>query len=272
MFSGNYRQAIPAALGIEIFHNFTLLHDDIMDNALLRRNSPTVHTKWDNNVAILSGDAMQIIAIQHLRRTGSQNMLEIIDTFNETALKVCEGQQFDMDFESLSTVTVDEYLNMIGLKTAELLAASLKIGALIGNAPGRDIQNIYAFGKNLGLAFQLQDDFLDVYAKEDELGKEIGKDIKANKKTFLLLKTMELAENADLQVINGLLGKKDDQDGTKVQAMTSMYEKYQIPYYTKHLIEEYFTKAMENLHDIELAQLRKEEMMKIINMLKIRNS
>jgi len=272
MFSGNYHVAIPAALGVEIFHNFTLLHDDIMDNASLRRNSPTVHTKWNNNVAILSGDAMQIIALQHIRRTEHENILDVIDTFNETALKVCEGQQFDMDFEKLSNVTVGQYLNMIGLKTAELLAASLKIGALIGSANDLDIQKMYDFGKNMGLAFQLQDDFLDVYANESELGKEIGKDIKANKKTFLLLKTMELADDKDLKAINEWLAREEALDNEKVQAMKSMYEKYQIPYYTEQKIEQYFKNAMENLHEIKVAQLKKEEMMKIINLLKMRNS
>ncbi|MBR2888254.1 MAG: polyprenyl synthetase family protein, partial [Bacteroidales bacterium] len=190
IFSDNIEPAIKPALGLEIFHNFTLLHDDIMDCSDLRRGHPTVHSKWNNNIAILAGDAMAFVAMQYVAAAPQNVAQQVCDIFNRTALEVCEGQQFDMDFETSNNVHEKDYINMIRLKTAVLPAACLKIGALIGGANEEQAQHLYNLGINIGLAFQLQDDYLDVFSTPDVLGKPIGGDIVENKKTFLLIKTL----------------------------------------------------------------------------------
>ncbi len=205
MFSDDIKSAIAPALAVEIFHNFTLLHDDIMDKADLRRNMPTVHKKWSENIAILSGDAMMIKAFEQIIKSPAQNLIPIVELFNKTAIEVCEGQQLDMNFETRETVTENEYIEMIRLKTSVLLAASLKIGALSGLASKSDADKLYNFGLNLGLAFQLQDDYLDVYGDQQKFGKKIGGDIVANKKTYLLIKAVELAGKEDQFTIAKLL-------------------------------------------------------------------
>jgi geranylgeranyl diphosphate synthase type II len=209
LFSDDIEQAINPAIGLEIFHNFTLLHDDIMDHADIRRGNPTVHVKWDENTAILSGDAMFIKAYEYFLDCKSPNFREILKVFNETALEVCEGQQYDMEFETRENVSEDEYLQMIRLKTSVLLAAALKIGALIGGAEQKDAEFLYEFGINLGLAFQLQDDLLDVYGDVNVFGKKIGGDIVANKKTFMLIKALEIAKGEELSTLKNLLADKN---------------------------------------------------------------
>ena len=200
-FGGDVTDAMPAALAVEMFHNFTLLHDDIMDNAVVRRGKPSVYAKWGSNVAILSGDAMMIEAYKLLRGVPEDKLARILDIFTPMALQVCEGQQYDMDFEKIQKVAVAEYMNMIELKTSVLLAGSAMIGAVIGNASEEDCRKIYRYALELGLAFQLQDDLLDSYGTVEELGKRIGGDILEGKKTCLMLNTMSRATEEDREVL-----------------------------------------------------------------------
>ena len=195
LFDENIEKAIFPALGIEIFHNFTLLHDDIMDNAPIRRGKQCVHEKWNKNIAILSGDVMMIKTYQLMLRVDSDILKDVLDVFSKAAIDVCEGQQSDMDFESQKEVTLQEYLKMIENKTAVLLAASLQIGGITANASKENQNHLYHFGLNMGIAFQLKDDLLDAFGNPDEFGKQIGGDIIANKKTFLYLKALQLAND-----------------------------------------------------------------------------
>ena len=219
LFSEKIDQAIDAALAIEIFHNFTLLHDDIMDKADIRRGKPTVHKKWNENTAILSGDAMFIKSYDFLLETKTEKFKEILQVFNNTALEVCEGQQYDMEFENRNDVSENEYLRMIELKTSVLLAAALKIGAIIGGAENADADLLYDFGRNIGLAFQLQDDMLDVYGSKNTFGKEIGGDIVANKKTFLLIKAKQLSSIEDKRHIDSYLMDKKTPKEEKIKGI-----------------------------------------------------
>ena len=187
-FDGDISQALHPAIAIELFHNFTLVHDDLMDNAPLRRNQPTVHEKWNSSIAILSGDVMMVRAYQELCQAKVNYLPELLKVFSETAVKVCEGQQYDMNYESMQKVSIAQYLKMIELKTAVLLGGALKIGSIVGGAKEEEAQLLFDFGKNIGIAFQLQDDILDVYADAAKFGKQKGGDIIANKKTYLLLK------------------------------------------------------------------------------------
>ena len=193
LFGAKPEMALNAGLSIELFHNFSLIHDDIMDNAPLRRGFPTVHEKWSEKTGILSGDALFVVAYHYLARNESHHLTALLHTFSVRVMEVCEGQQMDMDFEERDDVTIDEYIEMIRLKTSVLLGASLEMGAIIANANEQDIKRIYDFGEHVGIAFQLQDDILDLYADPDKFGKQIGGDIIANKKTFLLLKAYELS-------------------------------------------------------------------------------
>lgn len=205
LFSDDLTPAIQPALGIEIFHNFTLLHDDIMDKADIRRGKPTVHKYWNENTAILSGDIMQILAYVLISEAPAAHLKKVLDVFSRTAIEVCEGQQYDMDFENRETVDADAYLEMIRLKTAVLLGCSLYIGAIIGGANENDARNLYQFGVNIGIAFQLKDDLLDVYGNEENFGKKVGGDILCNKKTFLLIHAKKLAEGKIKLELNGWL-------------------------------------------------------------------
>lgn len=224
LFSEKTEQAIAAAVGIELFHNFTLLHDDIMDNAPLRRSHPTVHAKWNTNIAILSGDAMLVEAYREIAKSPAQVMPAVLELFSRTALEVCEGQQLDMDFEKAANVSISDYLGMIELKTAVLLAASLKTGALCGGASETDAQSLYEFGRQVGLAFQLQDDILDVYGDAQKFGKQTGGDIISNKKTYLLLKAFELADRYRKEELNNWLSAPPEAAEEKVKAVTAIYD------------------------------------------------
>ena len=228
LFSGKIDKAIMPALGIEMFHNFTLLHDDIMDKSLIRRNKPTVHKKWNENIAILSGDVMSILSYKYITKCNEEILPSVIDLFNQTAIMVCKGQQYDMNFEALQVVTVDEYLNMIKLKTSVLIAASNKLGALIGGANQADTDHMYNFGKNLGMAFQIQDDMLDVYGDLKNFGKKLCGDIIANKKTFLLVKALEIASSEQKNRIYNQLKKKDFDPDEKINAILSVYNELNI--------------------------------------------
>ena len=237
------------AAAIELFHNFSLIHDDIMDKADLRRGKETVHKKYGSNTAILSGDVMLIKAYELLATINPAKLPAILSLFNKTAREVCEGQQLDMDFESRATVALDEYLHMIGLKTSVLIAASLEMGAILNDAPLEDRQHLYQFGLNLGIAFQIQDDYLDAFGDPEKFGKTVGGDIKQNKKTFLLIYALEHAVGEDKIKLNELL-QTDNED--KVAAVLSIYKSCKADLWTKELIEKYRSSAMESLSAVKV--------------------
>lgn len=249
IFNRSMKEAIHPAIGIELFHNFTLLHDDIMDNAPLRRGMKTVHEKWNNHVAILSGDATFIKAYQELMKTRIDVLPDILTEFNKTALEICEGQQMDMDFETTQNVSIDNYLKMISLKTAVLLAASLKIGATIGGAKNAQAQLLYDFGLNAGIAFQLQDDILDVYGESQKVGKQKGGDIISSKKTFLLLKAMELAEGNEANSLTNWI--ESDSDAEKVSAITDIYDRLGIRKLAEERMWDYYNKGISSLDQVQ---------------------
>jgi len=265
LFTEKIEKAIPAALAIEVFHNFTLLHDDIMDQADVRRNAQTVHVKYNQNIAILSGDAMSIMAYNYLQKSETQNLSSMIQLFSQTALEVCEGQQLDMDFETRMNVSIPEYLNMIRLKTAVLLACSLKIGALAANAEEQITDSLYVFGLNLGIAFQLQDDLLDVFADQEKFGKRIGGDIVSNKKTFLLLKALELSDNNTKKKLLELIDKKEFDTDEKINAVKKIYNNLNIKEITEISIEDYYQSALNVLNGIDLAKETKTELLLLAN-------
>ncbi|MFC2103844.1 polyprenyl synthetase family protein [Bacteroidota bacterium] len=267
LFSSEVEHAIKPALGLEIFHNFTLLHDDIMDHADIRRGNPTVHKKWNENAAILSGDAMFIKAYEYFLECQSPNFREILKIFNSTALEVCEGQQYDMEFEERDNVTEQEYLRMIELKTSVLLAAALKIGALLGGANKKDANLLYEFGRNIGLAFQLQDDYLDVYGNTEVFGKQIGGDIVANKKTFMLIKAQELAKGEDKKNLKDLLLLENLERETKVSAVTNIYNKLNIREIVKQKIMELNQKSFNILEQVSVEENKKSELKKLADKL-----
>jgi len=265
LFTEKIEKAIPAALAIEVFHNFTLLHDDIMDQADVRRNSQTVHVKYNPNIAILSGDAMSIMAYNYLQKSETQNLSSMIQLFSQTALEVCEGQQLDMDFETRMNVSIPEYLNMIRLKTAVLLACSLKIGALAANAEEQITDSLYVFGLNLGIAFQLQDDLLDVFADQEKFGKRIGGDIVSNKKTFLLLKALELSDANTKKELLEWIDKNDFDTEEKIMAVKNIYKKLNIKEITEISIEDYYQSSLNVLNGIDLAKETKTELLLLAN-------
>jgi len=272
LFTDNIDEAIRPAIGLEIFHNFTLLHDDIMDHADIRRGLATVHKKWGENTAILSGDAMFIKAYEYFLDCKSPAFREILKVFNQTALEVCEGQQYDMEFESRQEVSEQEYIRMIELKTSVLLAAALKIGALIGGAGQSDADLLYEFGRNIGLAFQLQDDLLDVYGDESVFGKQIGGDIVANKKTFLLIKAKEVANNEKKELLANWIENKEADRNEKVKAVTSIYNKLKIRELTQNRILELTQNALNYLDQVKVGNDKKIELKKLAGKLINRNN
>lgn len=267
VFSDEIQKAVKPALGIEMFHNFTLLHDDIMDKAFLRRNKPTVHIKWDINRAILSGDALAIKSNLFLASSDRSVLPEVLGVFNKTALEVCEGQQYDLNFEILDIVNEEEYLRMISLKTAVLLAGSLKIGALIGGASAEDAQLLYSFGHDMGIAFQLQDDYLDTFGEVEKFGKSIGGDIKTNKKTLLLIKARELANPKQLKRLNKFYSTKKGNQEKKIQEVIGIFKDIEVDNYIRKLVCDYSYKALEILDQINVAEDRKQELVKFTNQL-----
>jgi geranylgeranyl diphosphate synthase type II len=267
LFGKPVEEAFPAALAIEIFHNFTLLHDDIMDRAEIRRNAPSVYKKYSENSAILSGDAMSIMAYNYLLKCKSVNRGEMVSLFSQTALEVCEGQQFDMDFESRMDVSIAEYLDMIRLKTAVLLACSLKLGALAAEAPMQIADQLYRFGLNLGIAFQLQDDLLDVFADQDKFGKKIGRDIVSNKKTYLLLKALELADTPTKKLIQDWVSKTEFDAEEKVKVITSIYNQLNIKTITENCANEYYQAALTIWQELYLANGTKAELLNLARLI-----
>jgi geranylgeranyl diphosphate synthase, type II len=272
MFGGNPVEALPAALAIEVFHNFTLLHDDIMDNAPLRRNKESVHAKWNSNVAILSGDAMLVKSYELLSKIKSPILSQILPVFNKAALEVCEGQQYDMAYEQGDFISIKEYLNMIELKTAVLLAASLEIGARIANANPANAQHVYEFGKNIGIAFQLQDDLLDAFGKQEKVGKRIGGDIVSNKKTFLLLKAFELANASQKIAIKSLLSSQQINPENKIKEMLSIFNDLSIRELTEEKMNYFFDQGLGNMQKIKLGDERKTNLISIAKSLMVREN
>ena len=250
LFDENLETAISPALAIEVFHNFTLLHDDIMDNAPLRRGNSTVHEKWNSNVAILSGDTMMIQSYQLFAKVAEGSVKQVLEVFSKAAIEVCEGQQWDMDFETQDDVEIADYLKMIEYKTAVLLAASLKIGAITANASVEDQNNLYEFGKNIGIAFQLKDDLLDAFGNPETFGKQVGGDILACKKTYLYLKALEVANVSQLEKLTDVYLDDHYPEEEKIENVKSLFEQMEIPMHTKNLMLEYQTKAMKHLESI----------------------
>jgi geranylgeranyl diphosphate synthase type II len=271
LFSDDYKPAMPAAIALEIFHNFTLIHDDIMDNAALRRGKPTIHSRWNSNVAILSGDAMNIFAYHVLTQTEPDKLLTVLPIFNDTALKVCEGQQYDMDFEQRNDVSVDEYIKMIELKTGALIAACHKIGALIGGADTLNAEALYLFGLNMGIAFQLQDDLLDVFGDENLTGKEIGKDILSNKKTYLLIKALNTANTEQKIELDYWLQYQGNNFSQKIESVKNIFNQLKIEEVTKQAIENYAGIALQNLQAVKVPEERKKELLLFFNRLNHRS-
>ena len=263
LFSDSVVNAIPSALAVELFHNFTLIHDDIMDNAPLRRNRPTVFKQWGQNVAILSGDALCILAYQQLAKTDVAFLRKIFPIFNGIALNICEGQQMDMDFETAPFVTQEEYLRMIELKTAALLKGSLQIGGTIGGGSAQDIINLGEFGLNLGIAFQLQDDLLDAYGDLNVFGKQIGNDIVTNKKTFLAIKALSVAKGHTLELLRGYFNARDIEPGKKIAGVKNIYNELGIDKITENIILEYHNRALVAFDKINVKDDRKDILLSI---------
>jgi len=270
LFNNDIRNAIKPAIGVEMFHNFTLLHDDIMDKADIRRNKPTVHKKWNENVAILSGDAMLIKTYELFFELKPNILAKVIEVFNKAALQVCEGQQYDMNFETKIDVTTDEYIKMITLKTAVLLAASLKIGAIVGGATLKDADLLYYYGINLGIAFQLQDDYLDVYGDVKTFGKKIGGDIVSNKKTYLLISAIENAKDENKYKLLNLLYNKHIKSHEKIKEVTDIYNDLNIPQVLKEKLHFYHSQAVNNISQVNAKKGDINVFIKLSNNLLIR--
>ena len=267
LFDGDCNQALNAAIGIEIFHNFTLLHDDIMDKSAMRRGKETVYKRWNENIAILSGDTMFAMAYRYFLKTPHSNLHQILDVFTETAIDVCNGQQYDMDFETQSDVSLTEYLTMIRKKTAVLLAGALKIGSLYANCSETDREHLYEFGINIGLAFQLQDDLLDSFGDEKTFGKPIGTDIKDNKKTFLYLKALEQASVEERNTLCKWFSETLTDNTEKIKSVLSIYDKLDIKRITEKEIENYFSKGLQELEMINTENDKKEPLRRFVNQL-----
>jgi len=251
MLGGKVNDAIPAAIAIELFHNFTLIHDDITDNSPLRRGKPTVYKKWNLNVALLSGDALLIKSYQELNKTPAKYLPAIFQLFNEAALKVCEGQQFDMNYEKQNKVTIDDYLNMISMKTAALFSSSMGMGAIVAGTSKSDCNKMKVVGESLGMLFQLKDDMLDVFGESAQTGKQIGGDIIQDKKTFLLLKALELARGKTKAELIVLIGNTEISPAEKVKRVKVIYEDIGVEEIANKQMEMYYAKAKKSLVSIK---------------------
>ena len=260
LFGADINKAINPALAVEIFHNFSLLHDDLMDKADLRRGNPTVHKKWNANIAILSGDAMVIEAYKYIARIPEKYLTQALDVFSKTALEICIGQQYDMDFEQRMDVTEDEYLNMIRLKTAVLIGCSLKLGAILSEASEEDIESLYQFGINLGLSFQLKDDLLDVYGNFETFGKKPGGDILSNKKTYLLIKALKSSSEVQKAELAKWLTAKEYDPDMKIKAVKNIYDELELRVLMENLIENYYLASLDCLSSINTSDARKRDL------------
>jgi geranylgeranyl diphosphate synthase type II len=258
VFDADYKKALPAALAVEVFHNFSLIHDDIMDDAPLRRGNVTVHEKWDINTGILSGDAMLILAYQYFEKYEPAIFRELAKLFSKTALEVCEGQQWDVDFETRTDVSIPEYLKMIQYKTAVLVAAAMKMGAIIAETSEDNANLIYDFGLNLGLAFQLQDDYLDAFGNPETFGKQVGGDIIENKKTYLYLKALEFASNDQAKKLVELFSIHPQDSSDKIEAVKEIFFASGAAQETKNAIQDFTFKAFDTLQNISIDNDKKE--------------
>ncbi|MBP1838427.1 polyprenyl synthetase family protein [Formosa algae] len=258
IFNTDYKKALDAALSIEVFHNFSLIHDDIMDDAPLRRGNQTVHEKWDVNTGILSGDAMLIMAYQLFENYEPETFRDLAKLFSKTALEVCEGQQYDVDFENRDDVTIPEYLKMIEYKTAVLVGAAMQMGAIVAQASKAEQEGIYDFGRNLGVAFQLQDDYLDAFGDPKTFGKQVGGDIIENKKTFLYLKTLEFSAEAEQRELQHLFSVSPTDSSDKVQSVKQLFLSSGAADATTKAIEAYTNKAFSVLDTLDISEEKKK--------------
>jgi len=264
LFGEIIEDAYHAATAIELFHNFSLIHDDIMDKAPMRRGMETVHEKYGDSTALLAGDVMFVKAYEYLNMIHINNLQKVLHLFNETASAVCEGQQLDMDFEKRETVGLEEYVSMITLKTSVLLAASLKLGAILGGATLNSQNHLYEFGKNLGIAFQIQDDYLDVFGDPEKFGKRVGGDILSNKKTFLLIHAMETANAEQLNLLQGLI---ENNAVDKIEKVTQIFKDCKVDDWAKELKDKYLQVALQHLEDTAVVSARKQALMQLAEFL-----
>jgi geranylgeranyl diphosphate synthase type II len=260
LFDGKQESALPAAMAVELFHNFSLVHDDIMDKAPLRRGQATVHEKWNSNIAILSGDGILVKAYEELARSDAGQLPALLRLFNTTAIEVCEGQQLDMDFETREQVSIPEYIHMITLKTAVLLGCSLEMGAITAGASGEDALNLYEFGKQTGIAFQFKDDILDVYGDAEKFGKQVGGDIISNKKTFLLLNALERANSKQKQELFSWIEKKEFIASEKISAVRKIYNELEVRKAAEAELSLHYTKGLSHLDLISAGADKKQKL------------
>jgi len=272
LFTDDWRKAIQPALGVEVFHNFSLMHDDIMDQAPLRRGQPTVHEKWNHNIAILSGDVMLVNAYELLLAVDADKLKPVMSRFSRTAAEVCEGQQLDMNFETRWDVTEAEYIQMIRLKTSVLLGYSLELGGLIAGADAETTRHLYEGGVNIGIGFQLKDDLLDVYGDPAKFGKQVGGDILANKKTFLLIEALQQAQGPVRDELTDWLNRPITDKAEKVQAVTAIYEQLGIRQITETRLSEYFSRGFANFDQITADPARKAFLIQFVRQLAERES
>lgn len=258
LYQEDVQPCLMPAIGLETYHNFTLLHDDLMDRAEVRRGKACVHRKWDDNTAILSGDNMLVLAFRYMMQCDKEKMPAVMNIFSQTAIEIDEGQQYDIDFETRSDVTEAEYIEMIRLKTSVLLACALQIGATLAGAPEQDASTLYRFGERIGLAFQLQDDYLDVYGDPAVFGKKIGGDILCDKKTFMLINALRNASGQDLAQLQHWIGNKDCEPQEKVQAVTALYTKIGVDRMAQERMDAYFAQAEASLDEVRLPEQRKQ--------------
>ena len=271
LFNGKAEDAVQAAIALEIFHNFTLVHDDIMDEAPVRRGQPTVHEKWNRDTAILSGDVMFVKAYEHLIQSNKEKLPQLLKLFNATAIKVCEGQQMDMDFEQEKDVNMNAYLNMIELKTAELLACSLKMGAIIAGAKEKEADLIYQYGKNIGIAFQIQDDYLDAYGDKEKFGKSPGGDIVNNKKTYLMISAFDRASRKQNEALKEIReGRIEAKE--KIHRTLEIFDKLGIEQLTLKAVDSYYEKAMKAMNEIQVEEEKKQPLIELTDNLMQRST
>ena len=260
LYKEDPERILSSAVALETYHNYTLLHDDLMDNASMRRGQPTVHKKWDANTAILSGDSMLVLAYERMAKCPVEKLKPVLDLFTETALEIGEGQQYDMDFETRNDVREEEYIEMIRLKTSVLLACATKMGAILADAPQEDADNLYKFGEQMGLAFQLQDDYLDVYGDPEVFGKAIGGDILCNKKTYMLINAFNLANDEQRKRLQQWVNADNPDPRQKIEAVTQIYNEIGISQLAEQKIKHYFNESRKYLESINLPKERKLEL------------
>ena len=267
LYNNDNEYSLPAAISNEIFHNFTLVHDDVMDSSLIRRGKDTVHVKWNLNQAILSGDVMQILAYKCLESYDSETQKKLIEAFNDTAIKVCEGQQLDIEFESQNNLKFDDYIQMISYKTAVLLASSLKMGGIINNATETDLKSLYQIGLNMGTAFQIQDDYLDLFGDQNIIGKKIGGDIIKNKKTVMYHLYKENSSIEDSNILDEIYNDSNIQNDQKVSKIKKLFEENEIDLKTRELVKKYTSKTDEYINALMIDTSKKQYLIDISNKL-----